>query len=43
MPLVELIKGMDLGVGTDMGGHLFGDAVIRTKEEETTQTPDKLD
>jgi hypothetical protein len=28
MPMVDLIKGMDFGVGVDLSGQIFGDAVL---------------
>src|SRR5262245_6710009 len=30
MPIVDLIEGMGLGSGVDIGGHIFGDPVVRT-------------
>ncbi len=38
MPIVDLIKGMDLGAGVDLGGQLFGDAVVRTPGDEIDHT-----
>lgn len=34
MPLVELIKGMAFGTGADLGGQIFGDALVRTTPED---------
>jgi hypothetical protein len=38
MPTVDLIKGMDFGVGVDLAGQLFGDAVLRTQAQEIPGT-----
>jgi hypothetical protein len=38
MPIVDLIKGMDFGAGVDLGGQLFGDAVVRTGPDEIKDT-----
>lgn len=41
MALVDLIKGMDFGAGVDLGGQLFGDAVLRTTPTEIVDTGGK--
>jgi hypothetical protein len=38
MPSVDLINGMDFGGGVDLGGQLFGDAVVRTPAQEIAGT-----
>lgn len=38
MPNVDLIRGMDFGVGCDLGGQLFGDAVLRTPGQQIEDT-----
>lgn len=34
MPIVDLIKGIALGSGVDIGGQVFGDSVVRTPPDQ---------